>query len=215
MGVIRDFVFINQKWPGEDPIRLLGTNIVINPEDLDGEYDIEVDIGTSPSDKNSTANQIDLFIQFATQAGLQMGIVDETGVRNAMKAKYRVLGINAAPWMVDEKTFKAKQAQQQQQPKPPDPNQVKMQMDQEAAKQQAQVEQQKIQMEQQAQQAELQFKSQEHQMELQFKQAEFQQKMKFNEELHRQTMTQKKQITSQGPTAVPPPAGPASYKVKQ
>jgi hypothetical protein len=123
-GVIRDFIFINQKWPSEDPIKLLGTNIVINPGDLDGEYDIEVDIGTSPSDKQSTANQIDMFVQFATQAGIQMGIVDETGVRAAIKSKYRVLGINAGQWMVDEKTFKQKLMQKQQmmmQPQGPPP----------------------------------------------------------------------------------------------
>ncbi len=215
LGVIRDFIFINQKWPSEDPIRLLGTNIVVNPEDLDGEYDIEVDIGTSPSEKQATANQIDLFIQFGTQAGLQMGIVDEIGMRNAIKTKYRVLGINASSWMVDEKTFKAKQDAKQKQPPPPDPNQIKMQMDQQAAQQAQQVEQQKLQMEQQAQQAELQFKSQEHQMEMQFAQAEFQQKMKFNEELHRQTMEQKQQAARQAKTLQPGPssrpgAGPPS-----
>lgn len=210
MGVIRDFIFINQKWPSEDPIRLLGTNIIVNPEDLDGEYDIEVDIGTSPSEKQATANQIDLFIQFGTQAGLQMGIVDEIGMRNAMKAKYRVLGINASPWMVDEKTFKARQAQKQQQPPPPDPNQIKMQMEQETAKQQAQVEQQKLQMEQQAQQAELQFKGQEHQMEMQFAQTEFAQKMKFNEELHRQTMQQKQQAARQAKTLQSGPSQPGA-----
>lgn len=221
MGVIRDFIFINQKWPGEDPIKLLGTKIVIDPTDLDGEYDIEVDIGTSPSDRQSTANQIDLFIQFGTQAGLQMGIIDEVGMRNAIKSKYRVLGINAGPWMVDEKTFKAKQAEKQKQQAPPDPNQIRMQMDQEAAKQKSQMEQQKAQMdmqvaqqkaqmEQQAQQAELQFKSQENQMQMQFAQAEFQQKMKFNEELHRQAMEQKQQTARQANSLQPGPPRPGA-----
>lgn len=202
LGVIRDFVFINQKWPGQDPIKLLGQNIQINPDDLSGDYDIEVDIGTSPSEKQAQGNQIDMFIQFATQAGMGMGIVDQTGVRNAIKSKYRVLEINANKWLVDDKTFKENQAKAKSQPKPPDPNQMKMQMDQEAAKQKTQMEQQKaqldiqisqnkMQMEQQAQQAELQFKAQEHQMEMQFAQQEFAQKMQFNEELHRQQMAYK------------------------
>ncbi len=210
LGVIRDFIFINQKWPSEDPIRLLGTNIVVNPEDLDGEYDIEVDIGTSPSEKQATANQIDLFIQFGTQAGLQMGIVDEIGMRNAIKTKYRVLGINASSWMVDEKTFKAKQAAKQQQPKQPDPNQIKLQMDQQAAQEEAKREQQKFQTEQQTKQDELRFKDQEHQQGMQFSKEEFIQKMKFNEELHRQTMEQKQQAARQAKLLQPGPARPGA-----
>jgi hypothetical protein len=207
-GVIRDFIFINQKWPSEDPIKLLGTNIVINKGDLDGEYDIEVDIGTSPADRQATANQIDLFIQFATQAGLQMGIVKPEGVMRAIRKKYRTLGVNMADCMPSEKAFMAEQAQKQKQPPPPDPNQIKMQMDQQMAQQKSQMEQQsaqmdmqvkqsEMQMEQQSQQAELQFKSQAHQQEMQFAQQEFQQKMQFNEELHRQTMEQKQQAAAQ------------------
>jgi len=194
-GIIRDFLFINQKWPSDDPIKLLGMNIQINKEDLDGEYDIEVDIGTSPSEKQATANQLDLLIQFATQAGLQMGIMKPEHVLRAQKKKYRVLGVNVNDCLVDEKSFMQAQMQAKQQPQQPDPEQVKMQMEQQAAQQQAQVEQQKLQMEQQAQQAELQFKSQEHQQEMQFAQEEFIQKMKFNEELHRQTMEQKRVVS--------------------
>ena len=204
MGVIRDFIFINQKWPSDDPIRLLGTDIVINREDLDGEYDIEIDIGTSPSEKQATANQIDLFIQFATQAGLQMGIIKPEGVMQAIRAKYRVLGVPVAQWMVDEKVFLQEQQQKAQQPPPPDPNQQKIQMEMQMMQQsnqmetqkaqmQAQMEQQKSQMEMQMAQAEMQMKAAEHQQEMTFAQQEFQQKMRFNEELHRQQMAHKQQ----------------------
>ena len=215
MGVIRDFIFINQKWPSEDPIRLLGTNIVINPEDLDGEYDIEIDIGTSPSEKQATANQIDLFIQFGTQAGLQMGIVKPEGMMKAIKAKYRVLGVGVSQWMVDDKTFAQEQAQKAAQPPPPDPEVEKMKMEMQMAQQSAQMEQQKAQAEMQmsqaemqmksqseqaaaqikaqAAQAEMQMKAQEHQQDMQFAQEEFMQKMRFNEELHKQQMIQKQQ----------------------
>ena len=114
-GVIRDFIFINQKWPSDDPIKLLGQNIEINKEDLDGEYSVEIDIGTSPSEKQAIANQIDLIIQFATQAGLQLGIIKPEGVMKAIRKKYRVLGVNVNDILVDEKVFIQEQLAKQQQ----------------------------------------------------------------------------------------------------
>jgi len=173
MGIIRDFIFINQKWPGDDPIRLLGTNIEINPGDLDGEYDIEVDIGTSPSEKQAIANQIDLFIQFATQAGLQLGIVKPEGIMRAQRKKYRVLGINMNDCMIDEKTFKAEQAQ-------------KMQEQQAMQEQQMQMQQAQLQGQQQAEQ-------QQQGMAIQLEGEKHQQGMKQSADKHEQEMVQKSQ----------------------
>jgi hypothetical protein len=121
LGVIRDFVFINQKWPPTEAMRLLGTDVTVNPQDLDGAYEIEIDIGVSPDEKNSMANQIDLLIQFATQAGLQMGIMSPIHVLKAEKKKYKVLGIKVDDLMFSEQEFAKNQEQQKQQPpKPPD-----------------------------------------------------------------------------------------------
>lgn len=190
LGVIRDFMFINQKWPGQDPIKLLGQNIQINPDDLSGDYDIEVDIGTSPSEKQAQGNQIDMFIQFATQAGIQMGIVDETGVRNAIKSKYRVLAINATKWLVDDKKFQALQAQKEQQ---------KAQMQAQQQQQQAQ------QMAMQAQQAQqpIQQAQQQHQQTMQQKQQVHGQQMQHKQDTHNQQMAQKQQVAQQQPQQRP------------
>ena len=114
-GLIRDFVFINQKWKSEDPIRILGTDIQVNPEDLDGEYDIEIDIGVSPGERQQIANQIDLLIQFGTQAGLQMGLMDPVHIMKAQKKKYGQLNINVDDLMVNEDEFMARQQQMKMQ----------------------------------------------------------------------------------------------------
>ena len=114
-GLLRDFIFINQKWRGEDPIRILGTDIEVNPEDLDGEYDIEIDIGVSAGEKQQIAQQIDLLIQFATQAGMQLGIMNPVHLIKAQKKKYAQLNINVDDLMVSEQEFMAQQQQMQQQ----------------------------------------------------------------------------------------------------
>lgn len=117
-GLIRDFIFINQKWRTEDPIRLLGTDIQVLPYDLDGSYEIEIDIGVSPSEKQASANQMDLFIQFLTQAGLQLGLASPLHIHKALKKKYALLGINVDDCMTTEQQFmQAEQAKAQQPPK--------------------------------------------------------------------------------------------------
>ena len=115
-GVLRDFIFINQKWKSQDPIKLLGTDIVVNPEDLDGEYDIEIDIGVSPAEKQAMANQIDMFIQFATQFGIPAGIMQPIHVIKAQKKKYSLLNINVDDLMLTEQQFMQMQEQAKQNP---------------------------------------------------------------------------------------------------
>jgi len=99
-------------------MRLLGTDIVVNPDDMLGEHDIEVDIGVGPAEKNALANQMDLLVQFGTQAGVNMGIMTPLHIMKAEKKKYKLLGIKVDDCMVTEQEFQqAEQAKAQQAPK--------------------------------------------------------------------------------------------------
>ena len=120
MGVIRDFIFINQKWRTSDPIKLLGTDITINPQDLDGEYDIEIDIGVSPAEKQMSAQQLDLLVQFGTQAGIPMGIMTPEHLINLQKRKYSLLGVNVDDSMKSITQFRQDQQAAAQKPKQTD-----------------------------------------------------------------------------------------------
>lgn len=119
-GVIRDFIFINQKWANEDPIKLLGEDLEINKEDLSGEIDIEIDIGVSPSERQSAANQMDTLVQFGTQAGIPLGLMTPVHLLKAEKKKYSLLNINVEDCMVTEQQLKKQLEEQAKQPKKPD-----------------------------------------------------------------------------------------------
>jgi hypothetical protein len=120
-GIIKDFIYINQKWP--DPATIQGLGVELSPDltDIAGDYDIDIDIGVSAAEKNAMANQMDLFVQFATQAGMQMGIVDPIGVMRAQKKKYALLNIKMDDCMLSEADYmKQQQVKAQQPPEPPD-----------------------------------------------------------------------------------------------
>ncbi len=202
MGIIRDFIFINQKWPPQTDIKILGTDVTVNPEDLDGAYEIEIDIGVSDAEKNEKANQIDLHIQLMTQAGLQMGLGTPAHVQNAILAKYRLQGLKANSWMFTPQEVQANTEQQKQQPKQPDPAQQQAQMQMQMDMQAKQAE---MQMGQQKQQAEMQMAAQETQQKIQQEQALFQQKMRMNEELHAQKMRQETERHKQAVAQARPP----------
>lgn len=177
-GVIRDFIFINQKWPSPDPIVLLGQDLTVNPEDLKGEYDIEIDIGVSAAEKQAIANQLDLLIQFGTQAGIQMGIMTPEHILKAQKKKFSQLNIVVDDLLLSEPEFQQKmqQAEQekQQNPPPPPPEVMQAQMAQQQAQQAAQQKQLEFQLKMQEQQAKAQFEQQKMQMEMQQLQLEAQ-----------------------------------------
>jgi hypothetical protein len=119
-GLIRDFIFINQKWKSQDPIRLLGTDLVVNPDDLDGDYDIEIDIGVTPGERMQSAQQLDLLVQFGTKAGLPMGLMTPLHILKAQKKKYGLLNINVDDCMKTEIQFKADEEAKKQQPQQDD-----------------------------------------------------------------------------------------------
>jgi hypothetical protein len=210
MGIIRDFIYINQKWPPEEDIRILGTDITVNPSDLYGAYEIEIDIGVSEAEKNAMANQIDLLIQFGTQAGLQMGIMTPVHIIKAQLKKYRLLGQKIDDLMLNPQEFEKQQAAKQQQPPPPNPEaeqaKMQMQMDGQRLQMEMQAKQSEMQMEQQKQQSELQMAQVETQQKLQQEQALFQQKLRQNEELHNQKMRQEAERAKQEKTQEPHPA---------
>jgi hypothetical protein len=115
-GLIRDFIFINQKWRSWDSIPLLGTDIVVNKNDLDGEYDIEVDIGVSPAEKQQTANQVDLLMQWQTQIGLNMGLTDPVKHMKTVKKKYGLLNMNIDQYLFTEQEVMRNMEEAKKQP---------------------------------------------------------------------------------------------------
>lgn len=116
LGLIRDFIYINQLYPAATDQKILGTDIEVKPEDMNGAYDIEIDIGVSPAERQAMANQVDLMIQFATQAGLQMGLMDRVHVLRAMKKKYRYLGSKIDDLMKTEQQLIQEEQQKAQEP---------------------------------------------------------------------------------------------------
>ncbi len=116
MGVLRDFIYINQKWPPQMDFQKLGIDIRANQNDLDGNYEIEIDVGVGPGEKQSMANQLDLLIQFGTQAGIPMGIMEPIHILRAQKRKGRLLDMSYGEFFIDEQELKRRQqiaAQQQ------------------------------------------------------------------------------------------------------
>jgi hypothetical protein len=96
----------------------LGTDIQINKEDLDGEYDIEIDIGVSPAEKQQIAQQYELLAQFATQVGIPMGIMLPDHLVKIQKRKYGVFNTNIDDLMLtDEQYQQEKQKREQNKPK--------------------------------------------------------------------------------------------------
>lgn len=119
-GLIKDFIFINQKWPAPDEqMKILGSQIQVNKDDLYGDYDVEIDIGVGPAEKQAAAQQLDLLVQWMMQAGLGIGVVTPVHVLRAVRRKYKMLNVNVDDLLLSEEEFmKQEQKKAQQPPKP-------------------------------------------------------------------------------------------------
>jgi len=188
-GLIKDFIFINKTWPPQEPVNLFGQNITIEPADVEGDYDVEIDIGVSPAEKQAIANQLDLLIQFGTQAGLQMGIMKPVHILKAQKKKYSQLNLAVDDLLLSEPEFNQVEEQKQADAKANpqvDPAQQQMQMQQEQQQVQAQQSQAQFQMKMQEGQQKMQFEQAKQNAEMEMMQMEAQlEQMKMQGEMEK------------------------------
>ena len=119
-GLIKDFIYINQKWPApQEQMRILGSKLEIKRDDLYGDYDIEIDIGVGPAEKQAAANQLDLLIQWQMQAGLNIGVCTPVHVLRAQRKKYRLLNVAVDDLLMTEEEFTKEQERKAREPKKP------------------------------------------------------------------------------------------------
>ena len=126
-GMIRDFIFINQKWPGTEDMQIIGKGISINPDDLSGQYDISVQVGVGPQEKQQAALIMDQLVQFQLQAGLQLQLCTPNEIYETLKRKYKLLNVDIDDLLIDpssEEVYEQTPMQQQsgQQPGGVSPN---------------------------------------------------------------------------------------------
>lgn len=127
-GLVKDFIFINQKWKSDQPMPILGSDVVVEPDDVDGNFDIEVDIGVSQAERQLLVQQYDYLAQFGTQAGIPMGLMTPLHLEKIQKRKYNLFNINIDDLMLSEQEF-AQEMQKREQNKPKEDWKEFVQMD--------------------------------------------------------------------------------------
>ena len=108
-GMIRDFIFINQKWPDTEGMHIVGEGIQIHPNDLAGEYDITIEVGVGPQEKQQAAQILDQLVQFQMQAGLQLGLCTPQEIYNTLERKYKLLNVDIEGMLIDPKEANGQQ----------------------------------------------------------------------------------------------------------
>ncbi len=111
-GMIRDFIYINQKWPDTAGMKIIGDGIVIHPNDLAGEFDITIEVGVGPQEKQQAAQILDQLVQFQMQAGLQLGLCGPQEIYNTLERKYKLLNVDIEGMLIDPKETNGQQPNQ-------------------------------------------------------------------------------------------------------
>lgn len=116
--LIRRYIKIIQLYPPVDMMRAAGGEIEIDQSDLDGRFDVEIDVGVGPQEKQQAAMMMDQHIALLTNALIPAGIADASHLVRAVQRKYELLGVNARDLMpsVEEVMQKMQMAAQQGDP---------------------------------------------------------------------------------------------------
>ena len=112
--VLRDVIFIIQKWPPPNEVEIVGTDIAVTPEEMAGQYDVEIDVGVGPQDRIDQSHQLEGLIQFGISAGVPMGMMGPEHLIRAQKRKGKLIGVPFTDLLVDEAQMDFVQQLQQQ-----------------------------------------------------------------------------------------------------
>lgn len=110
--LLRQMIAIVQLYPPQDVVRLVGTPIEVTPDDLQGKFDIEIDVGVGPQEKQAVAIELDNHIKFLSQVGIQAGIATPEHLAQTVHKKFETLDINAKNLMKSIEEIQQQAAQQ-------------------------------------------------------------------------------------------------------
>lgn len=114
--VFKRILDIIRMFPPEDDQLFIGSDVHISPEDLEGQYTVQIDVGVGPQDRMNNAMLLEQYIQWATAAGVQMGAATPEHVVRAQIAKYEYHDMDISDYCVQpEQAPGIHQMQQQMQ----------------------------------------------------------------------------------------------------
>lgn len=116
--VVKDFMWINKTWPPTGAISILGREVTqIDPKDMDGEADVQIEVGVSPNDRIQKVQQLEgHFAKLANVIIPQGG----AGIEHLLKTEQKIgklngLSVDDLQYSTEEvNSFKAMQQQMQQ-----------------------------------------------------------------------------------------------------
>lgn len=141
--ILRRIIDIMRMWPPEDDVEAIGADVMVQPEDLQGHYSIDIEVGVGSQDRQNQAQMLEQLIVFGTQVGLPAGMMTKEQLVAAQIAKYEYLDMDISEYVQPPEALAASEDHQMQMQQAMDQAQgMQMQMEQmgkdiQAAQQQA------------------------------------------------------------------------------
>lgn len=113
--LFEQFVFMNTRFlTQEQAVKVDDAWVDINPQDIQGSYDVLIDVGIGTGSKEIQINQLMTMINVSTP-GMQMGYVTSENMYNLYKAVYELMGYKSTEKFISKPQIDPQVAQQMQQ----------------------------------------------------------------------------------------------------
>ena len=115
--ILRRIIDVMRLFPPHDDVALVGADIMIRPEDLDGQYTVAIEVGVGPQDRQAQAAMMNQYIQMASQMLIPAGLAQPAHLLPAIDAMFEYQDMDVTAYHFDEEEADAwgkMQAQMQQ-----------------------------------------------------------------------------------------------------
>jgi hypothetical protein len=92
--LIRAMIRCIQLYPPTDWLRVVQEQIQVDLDDLSGQYEIDIDIGIGPQEKQFTAQMLDQHVEFLVKVGIPNGLATPVHLAKTILRKYEVFGLD-------------------------------------------------------------------------------------------------------------------------
>jgi hypothetical protein len=122
--ILRRILDIIRKFPPEDDVRFVGADVALRPEDYQGDYSIDIEVGVGPQDRQAQAAMMREYVQIMIQQLIPQGLATPKHLLQAIDAMFEYNDMDVTAYHIPEDEIDPWQALTKQM------GQMKQQMDQ-------------------------------------------------------------------------------------
>jgi hypothetical protein len=112
--ILRRILDVIRQFPPVDDVRFVGADVALKPEDIEGQYTIDIEVGVGPQDRQQQSGMMRELVQMLIQQFIPNGQATPQQLTKATIAMFEYMDMDVSPYLLPEDEIEPWQMVQKQ-----------------------------------------------------------------------------------------------------